>query len=163
MVLVAAGVSGYDFQPGNDEKAQNEIALFNHMEELWVKKAFDELADLEVHAWADGPSQSVGRAPTKIRDDMRKIIMANYTRQDGQATPIPLAPLAASRLSEIHVPTLVLIGEYDEIATLKAAEKLEKEIPGARKLVFPSTAHMIPLEQPALFNKVVLNFLNKEV
>jgi 3-oxoadipate enol-lactonase len=163
LVPVAAGVSGYNYQPDNSENATREIEIFNHMDELWERNAFDELADLEVHVWADGPSQPIGRASPQIHDYMRKIVRANYTRKDGQATPQPLSPLAASRLGEIHVPTLILVGEYDEIATLEVANKLEKEIPDTRKIVFPGTAHMLPLEQPALFNEVVLDFLNKKV
>jgi pimeloyl-ACP methyl ester carboxylesterase len=139
------------------------MALFTHMDELWERKAYDQLADLEVHAWADGPSQPIGRASPQIRDYIRKIVLANYTRQDGQATPQPLAPLAVNRLSEIHVPTLILVGEFDTLGTLAMADKLERDIPNARKVLFPGTAHMIPMDQPAKFNEVVLNFLNKEV
>jgi 3-oxoadipate enol-lactonase len=160
LIPVAAGISGYDFQPGDNKQARLELKLFTHMDELWEKKAFDELADLEVHAWADGPSQPVGRAPSQIRDYIRKIVRANYTRQDGHVTPQPLAPLAVNRLSEIHTPTLILVGEFDTLDTLVMADKLDREIPNSRKILFPGTAHMIPLEQPAKFNEVVLNFLN---
>jgi len=52
---------------------------------------------------------------------------------------------------------------YDTTGTLAMADKLEKEIPGARKMVFPGTAHMIPMEQSKRFNEVVLNFLQNEV
>jgi len=163
LVPIAAGISGYDFQPGDSVGAKNEFELFTHMDELWEKKAFDELADLEVHAWADGPSQPVGRAPSKLRDYIRKIVLANYTRQDGHATPQPLVPPAAGRLSEIHVPTFILVGEFDELGTLAMADKLERDIPNASKVVLSDTAHMIPLEQPVIFNELVLNFLNKVV
>ena len=161
LIPVAAGVSGYDHQPDDSEKARHEFELFTLMDELWEKNAFDELADLEAHVWADGPSQPVGRASSKIRDYIHRVVRANYTRQDGQVTSQPLNPPAANRLGEIHVPTLVLVGEYDEIVTLVMADKLEKEIPGARKMVFPGTAHMLPMEQSERFNEVVLNFLKK--
>jgi len=163
LIPVAAGVSGYEFQPGDSEKAKREFELFNHMDELSEKNAFDELADLEVHVWADGPSQPPGRASPKIREYMHPIIRANYSRQDGQATAQPLSPPAAGRLVEIHVPTLILVGEYDTTGTLAMADLLEKEIPDARKLVFPDTAHMLPMEQSAKFNEVVLNFLKHEL
>jgi 3-oxoadipate enol-lactonase len=163
LIPVAAGVSGFDYQPKENEKAKHEFELFTHMDELWERNAFDELADLEVHVWADGPSQPVGRASPKIREYIYKIVRTNYTRQDGQATAQPLSPPAAIRLGEILVPTLVLVGEYDTIGTLAMADKLGKEIQGARKMVFPHTAHMLPLEEPARFNEVVLNFLKKEL
>jgi len=162
LIPVAVGVSGYEHQPDDSEEEKHEFELFTHMDELWEKNAFDELADLEAHVWADGPSQPVGRASSKIRDYIHRIVRANYTRQDGQATAHPLNPPAANRLGEIHVPTLVLVGEYDEIVTLAMADKLEKEIPGARKMVFPGAAHMLPMEQSERFNEVVLNFLKNE-
>jgi 3-oxoadipate enol-lactonase len=57
---------------------------------------------------------------------------------------------------------LILIGEYDTVNALAVADELECKIPLARKVGIPGTAHMIPMEQPDLFNQVVLNFL-KEV
>jgi len=162
LVAVAAGVSGYEYQPDNSEKARLEFELFTHLDELWERKAFDELADLEAHVWVDGPSQPVGRAPLQIRKYIRKIVRANYTRQDGRATPQPLTPPAIERLGEISVPTLILVGEHDTYGMLGMADKLEREIPDARKLVFPNTAHMLPLEQSAKFNEIVINFLNEE-
>jgi pimeloyl-ACP methyl ester carboxylesterase len=133
------------------------------MDELWEKNAFDELADLEVHVWADGPTQPVGRADSNIRQYLRQIIRANYTRQDGQAIAQPLDPPAINRLGEIHVPTLVIVGEYDTTGTLHLADLLAKGIPNARKVVFPGVAHLLPMEIPQQFNQVVLDFLNNNV
>ncbi len=161
LVAVAAGISGYEYQPENNPQDQIENEIFNHMDELWEKKAWEELADLSTHVWADGPSQPAGRADSKIRDYIREVTLANFTRQDGEATPIPLNPLAINRLNEIRQPTLIMIGEYDTCGTLSAANELECQIPFARKVGFPGTAHMIPLEQPAMFNEVVLGFLNE--
>jgi len=163
LVAVAAGISGYDYHPDDSDKSRREFELFTHADELWEHNAFDELADLEVHVWADGPTQPVGRASPSIRQYIHQIVLANYTRQDGQATPIPLNPLAAGRLGEIQVPTLVLVGEYDTGGTLAAADKLARDIPHARKVVFPTAAHLLPMEQPARFNDVVLAFLNEEL
>jgi pimeloyl-ACP methyl ester carboxylesterase len=140
-------VSGYNYQPDHSENALHELELFNHADELWERKEFDDLADLEVHVWADGPLQPAGRAPAQIREYIRKIVRANYTRPDGEVTPIPLDPLAVNRLGEIHVPTLVMVGEFDTVST--------RAIPGA--------AHLLPMEQSAKFNEVVLNFLRTEI
>ncbi len=163
LIPVAAGVSGYEYQAGDNEAVIHEVEIFNHMDELWEKNAFDELAELEAHVWADGPSQPVGRTSPQIRAYLHKIVRANYTRQDGRVTPPPLSPPAANRLSEIHVPTLILVGEYDSLATIEVADYLEKEIVDARKIVFPATAHMIPLEQPGMFSEIVLDFLKEKV
>ena len=105
LIPVAAGVSGFDHPPVDSEIARKEFELFTHMDELWEKNAFDELADLEAHVWADGPSQPFGRAPSQIRNYIKRIVRANYTRKDGKATAQPLKPPAANRLGEVHVPT----------------------------------------------------------
>jgi pimeloyl-ACP methyl ester carboxylesterase len=76
-----------------------------------------------------------------------------------RATAIPLDPPAANRLMEIHVPTLILIGEYDTTGTLAKADKLNKDVPGARQIVFPGAAHMLPMEQSQRFNDEIFNFL----
>ncbi len=162
LVPVAAGISGYEFHAGDDPQAQRETEVFNHMEELWEKKAWDELADLQVRVWADGPSQPEGRASPILRDYMRRTIRADLERQDGEATPIPLNLPAIDRLGEIHQPTLIMVGEYDSRAALAAADELECKIPLSRKIGIPATAHMIPMEQPEVFNQIVLDFL-KEV
>jgi 3-oxoadipate enol-lactonase len=162
LVPVASGLGGYEYQPDDSEHARRENDIFTHMDELWEKKAFDELAELEVHVWADGPVQPHGRAPDHIRDYMHQVVRENYIRQEGEVTVITLAPPAASRLSEIHVPTLILVGEYDTLGTLATANKLERDIPEARKVVFHDTAHMLPMEQPAQFNEMVLAFLKSE-
>ena len=163
LVAVAAGISGFVYQPDDSEKSRREFELFTHADELWEHNAFDELADLEVHVWADGPTQPVGRASTRLRQYIHKIVRSNYTRQDGKATPIQLNPPAAGRLGEIQVPALVLVGEYDTSGTLAAADKLASDIPHAHKVVFPRAAHLLPMEQPAQFNQVVLGFLSQEL
>jgi pimeloyl-ACP methyl ester carboxylesterase len=161
LVPVAAGISGFDYQPDDSDEAQFENKLFIRMEELWGQKAFDELAEIETHVWADGPSQPEGRAPAHVREYMRKTILASYSRQDGQATPVPLQPPAIQRLGEISQPTLILIGEYDSTGARAAAAELECQIPQARMVGIPHAAHMIPLEQPEKFNELILDFFQE--
>ena len=97
LVVVAPGITGFEYHPDESEQARHEHELFTHMDDLWEKKAYDELAALEVHAWADGPSQPVGRASPEIRDYIHKMVIADYNRQDGKASPQPLQPSAFGR------------------------------------------------------------------
>ncbi len=161
LVPAAAGISGYEYHSDESQQAKREMDIFNHMEELWEKKSYDELTDLEVHVWADGPTQPEGRAPSQIRDYMRKVVRANHDRKDGEATPIPLNPPAIDRLGEIRHPTLIMVGEYDFLSAHAVADELECKIAQSRMVGIPGTAHMIPLEQPELFNRVVLDFLKE--
>ena len=163
LVAVAAGISGYEYSANDDPQAKREFELFNRMDELWDKKAWQELADLQVWVWADGPSQPEGRADLKVRSYMRDKILFDLTRQDGEATPVPLKPPAINRLGEINQPTLIMVGEYDTRDTLAVADELECRIPNNRKVGIPGVAHMIPMEKPDIFNKLVLEFLEEEI
>jgi len=64
------------------------------------------------------------------------------------------------RLGEIRVSTLVVIGDQDVPTMLAQADLLASGVAGARKVVIPNAAHLPNMEQPELFNRVVLDFLH---
>ena len=66
---------------------------------------------------------------------------------------------AAQRLSEIQVPTLVIIGELDNEYQQVMVEIAVQGIPGAQKVVMPGLDHSPFLEDPEGFNQLVLEFL----
>ena len=53
-----------------------------------------------------------------------------------------------------------MVGERDQPGAIHAAEVMAAGIPGARKVIIPGAAHIVPLEQPAAFNAAVLDFLD---
>jgi pimeloyl-ACP methyl ester carboxylesterase len=61
-------------------------------------------------------------------------------------------------LPECIVPTLIVIGDEDE-GCVDPAVFLKRRIPSAGLLVVPQTGHAVNLEEPALFNTAVLDFL----
>ena len=71
-------------------------------------------------------------------------------------------PVAAQRLGQISVPTLVVIGEHDLPDFHAIAHTLQQQIPNARTVVLPGVGHMSNMEDPEGFNKAVLSFLTKE-
>jgi len=160
LILVAAGVSGFEFQQVDSEKAHLENQMFEQMESMWDLKDFEPLSKLEVQMWGDGPGQPVGRLPAAIRGQLSRMILDNYDRQDGEATAQPLEPPAARRLGEVKVPTLVMVGDLDTTGTLAMADVLASSIRGAHKELFTGAAHMLPMEQPEKFNRLVLDFLS---
>jgi len=66
---------------------------------------------------------------------------------------------AAERLREIHPPTLVIGGEREVSDIHKIVARLTSEIAGARKHVVQGAGHLVPMEKPDEFNRLVLNFL----
>ena len=63
------------------------------------------------------------------------------------------------RLATISQPTLVVWGEHDRSYGWPQVESLWRGIPGASLAVLPACAHALHLERPALFHKLVQEFL----
>ncbi len=66
------------------------------------------------------------------------------------------------KLSEITVPTLILVGAEDPACPVSAAEDLHRGIAGSELAVLANAAHLPNIEQSADFNEIVLGFLNKQ-
>jgi pimeloyl-ACP methyl ester carboxylesterase len=62
-------------------------------------------------------------------------------------------------LGTLMAPTLVLVGEHGPTETRDVADILEKEIPNVSKQSIPNTRYLVNMEQPELFNQIVLDFL----
>ena len=65
----------------------------------------------------------------------------------------------ARRLNEIDIPTLILIGEYDIPDVHAVSGVLSMGITNSKRHVIQDAGHVIPLEQPAQFNKTVAEFI----
>ncbi len=64
------------------------------------------------------------------------------------------------RLSEIHCPTLVMVGELDPSTPPAAATALADAISGARVVLLPNTSHMANLESSEAVNVELRRFLD---
>jgi len=68
-------------------------------------------------------------------------------------------PPARTRLAEIRVPTLVIVGERDLPDFHAIADILAAGIPNATKVEIPRVGHMSNMEDPAAFNYLLMEFL----
>jgi 3-oxoadipate enol-lactonase len=66
-----------------------------------------------------------------------------------------------SQLSRIRCPTLVVAGDRDATVPLASKEILHRRIPGARLLVIPDSGHATPYDQWEVFNREVVEFVQK--
>jgi 3-oxoadipate enol-lactonase len=62
-------------------------------------------------------------------------------------------------LKEIHLPTLILPGEQDQIVPLEEAQLMQAAIPEARLQIIPRAGHLTNLENPIAFNMHVRQFI----
>ncbi|HEV8368814.1 MAG TPA: alpha/beta hydrolase [Pyrinomonadaceae bacterium] len=61
-------------------------------------------------------------------------------------------------LEAIKAPTLVLAGDHDIIRD-EHTVAIFQHIPNSQLAIFPSATHMVPFDEPELFNSTVERFL----
>jgi 3-oxoadipate enol-lactonase len=64
------------------------------------------------------------------------------------------------RLTDIHVPTLVLSGKYDNEVSRQNSRNWAEGIPDARLVLFENSGHLVNIDEVDKFNQTVLDFLN---
>lgn len=155
LIWVAGGLRGFDV---DDPRLADTWPVMEKLEEAkdWVP-----LVELETQVWTDGPGQPQDRVDPEMRRKMIAWNLENY-RADQQANQAiqPEVP-AAKRLDQISMPAFFIWGTYDEVGVLRAGEKLTAEVRGARSHVFEGVAHMVNLERPQEFNRLVRDFLEE--
>src|SRR5262249_10292844 len=62
----------------------------------------------------------------------------------------------------VKAPTLVLIGEEDQIAPRSESDFLVEKIPNAMLAVVPAAGHLSSLDNPTAFNEAIGRFLDKQ-
>jgi len=67
------------------------------------------------------------------------------------------------RLSEIKVPTSIMVGELDLLKGIRYAEILKKNIPHAEYHILMGAGHATCWERPQEFNSSILGFLAKQL
>jgi pimeloyl-ACP methyl ester carboxylesterase len=65
------------------------------------------------------------------------------------------------QLANIAVPTLVIVGEHDEISTVDEMRSIAAGVPGSKFVVIPQAGHMSPLEEPDAFLAALVPFLEQ--
>ncbi|QWV97771.1 alpha/beta hydrolase [Geomonas nitrogeniifigens] len=63
-------------------------------------------------------------------------------------------------LKSFQLPSLVLAGAEDRAAPLEVAKVLIDGLPGCKSRIIDKAGHMLNMEQPEIFNKTLIDFLN---
>ncbi|MGY2289509.1 alpha/beta fold hydrolase [Pseudomonas sp. SDO528_S397] len=67
-----------------------------------------------------------------------------------------------AQLQSIKTPILIADGDHDEAIKREHIEYMAATIPGAGLLILPNTSHFAMLQDPALFNAAVSDFLDSK-
>ena len=134
-------------------------AGWERVDELYEAGDIAGAVEYELRMWVVGPDREPHEVDSQMRERVREMNAALFTRDDVDGEEIPLDPPAAERLAEITAPTLIVYGDKDVMDVRQAAAPLAAAIPGARLAVIPDAAHLPQMERPEVFNEIVLGFL----
>jgi len=67
-----------------------------------------------------------------------------------------------SRVSRITTPTRIIVGTEDTLTPARYSQWLAERIPGAELIEVPNAAHVLSLEIPDVFNRVLIEFLQAQ-
>ena len=152
LVLVAAGVSGSNL-------GASDAALFTEIEDADKAGDMDAVNRAEVRLWVDGPGRREGSAPAAVRELVLDMNGRSLHTDWSSAESRPIERPAIGRLGEITAPTLVIVGDQDVPHCLANADLITSKVAGARKMIIKDAAHLLSLERPEEFNRLLLDFL----
>lgn len=155
LIMVDAGPTGLELDVPTPAK-------FKEAEQAYKAGDLDRVAEIETQIWFDG----MGRAPTQVYRAMRQLayemnrnVLSHDAKRLGTRLPDTEIP-AVERLSELHMPVLVIVGAHDTPYMLAAATYMVEKIPSARKVIIDEAAHLPNMDQPDEFQRVVTTFLD---
>ena len=154
VAVASGGVAGYD-SPDDATEAD-----FAEPEAAYNAKDWPAISEWETNYWVEGPGQPSGRVDPALRARVHGWILDNYVAEKEEGTPQPLDPPANARLDQLRTPLLVMYATLDEAGTQSHMRHLAASVPGSRLEVFEGAAHMLNLEQPERFNRVLREFLD---
>ena len=148
LVLAGPGLSGYEW---SNDSAFLPIAAAAEKRDS-VRAAL---------LWLEHPYMAPAMENPTLAPRLRELAVANarvWVNADSErVTPAP----AAGRLREIKAPTLVMIGDRDVPDIRRIVEMIMRDVPGAKRVVFERTGHVLHMEQPERFTATVLAFLDR--
>lgn len=99
----------------------------------------------------------------QAKDKAVELIKNNPKRISRRQKFIPREIPSYLRLNEIKAPALILVGEFDIPDVHAHAGAINAGISQSRRIIIPESGHLIPMEQPELFNRVVEEFINENI
>ena len=152
---VGGGIGGYE----GGQPSPAELAIFEDADRLESAGDVEGLLDLELRIWLDGVGQAATRVPAALREAF--LTMDRPLLQPGHVfgKPIPLEPNASTRLADITIATLVVVGGLDTSGTRASAGHLAESVTGARLVTFADVAHMVGMEAPEQLAALIVELL----
>jgi len=146
LVLVGAVVGGFSYTGHMRDRGGHLPENFRNEFEEGVYYIMDD--PYEIY-------EKNSEAKKRALDLFRKYPLRDNRRPAYVRPEIP----SCRRLSEIAIPALILVGEFDIPDVHAHAGAINAGIRGSKRQIVRQSGHLVPLEQADAFNEIVLDFL----
>ncbi|NIM91913.1 MAG: alpha/beta fold hydrolase [Candidatus Aminicenantes bacterium] len=155
IILAAPGVSGFEFK--------SEIFKENstRTNEAFRGGDVERAVEYFQRSWTDGPYRTPSQVDSAVREKVKTMALDTVNKWNPESVAKELDPPAVHRLNEVQAPTLAVVGELDMPGILEIVQLIKENVTGAETFTIADVAHMINMEKPEDFNKIVLDFLKK--
>ena len=158
LVLVSPGMSGYKFSGPEEEKMWEEFdRQMKPQEDADREGRAADAVEMDVNAWASAQA-SVNR------ERIMKIALDNFHvhLENPWKLQVPPEPRTFQRLSQIRIPTLLIIGDRDVPPQILMVDNIHSHIPGSKKVLIRGADHIVNMSKSDEFNRTVLAFLRQQ-
>ena len=136
------------------------LASWQELSQLMLTEGMEKFAD----GYANGPERVQFRRKDPVGWEKFRSGLAAHSAQGSAYTfrgvqmRRPTIYELEGQLRKIDAPALVLVGDEDE-PCLEPALFMKRAMPRCGLAIFPQSGHTINLEEPALFNQTIMDFL----
>jgi pimeloyl-ACP methyl ester carboxylesterase len=121
----------------------------------------DATVEQRIEYWSATDPWSMAPQSTAAREAMRKLMVENPQNLTSSGSRAQWPGFSTmERLTEIEVPTLIVVGESDIPDVHAHAGVIQAGIEGSERVVLTNSGHLVHFEVPEAFNRVVLDFLS---
>jgi len=147
LVLVGPAISGY--------RSRNQLPFTGDLVAALQARDYKKAGEVLL-------ASSVFEVPSESKSLVRQMVMENDRLWSiPREMVLQVQRPAIDRLSELKLPTLIMVGELDRFQR-EEAELLAQRISGARWAIVPGGGHLLNLTSPAEFRAEVSQFLGNQ-
>jgi 4,5:9,10-diseco-3-hydroxy-5,9,17-trioxoandrosta-1(10),2-diene-4-oate hydrolase len=153
--IVLADGGGYRSEPGRAAAPPTPEAL--HRRQIQNSVTREETREFFRILFHDKSLVTDKMVDDQLAMRLRSAFTISKIQEAGQQG---LGSLTEAEVRAAKAPTLIVWGKYDELANPAGADRLERAIPGSRKVIIDNCGHMPQLEKAGEFNRLVADFLS---
>jgi len=157
LILVSPGIRGYKSSGPEEDREWKDLDKKGDLQDLAISEnRIDDAVKMDLEIWASAQG-------TASKGRILSIATANsYIHKNPphglQKSP---EPPAFTKLNQIHIPTMLIVGDQDVKGMQLMTKRLHELIRGSKLRVIRGADHIANMSRPEEFNAIVSSFLEE--